>query len=472
MPTKKFPKGFWWGAATSGPQTEGRFNKKHQNVFDYWYDTDPANFYERVGPNVTSNFYNSYTKDIALYKKVGMNSLRISIQWTRLIDDFEKATVNEDGVRFYSNVIDKLIENGMEPFVNLHHFDLPIELYKKYGGWESKHVVDLFVKFAVKCFELFGDKVSHWFVFNEPLVVIEGQYIAKFHYPLISDGKKAVQVAYNMILATSKVIKEFQSFKSGKNRIGTILNLTPVYPATNSNADQKAAKIANLWRNELFLSPAINGELPEELCRILENEKVLWESTEEELAIISNHTIDLLGVNYYHPIRVKEPEVIPSSASEWFPGNHYDSYNMPGRIMNVDKGWEIYPKALYDIAKNIQNNYGNIDWFVSENGMGVSREERYLKENGQIDDYYRIDFIRDHLSWLHKAIEDGANCKGYHLWTAIDNWSWKNAYRNRYGLISNDIATQIKTIKKSGEWFKELAESNKLEVKRRETNVK
>lgn len=145
------------------------------------------------------------------------------------------------------------------------------------------------------------------------------------------------------------------------------------------------------------------------------------------------------------------------------PTRYYDHYDMPERRMNIDKGWEIYPEAMYDIAINIRDNYKNIPWFVSENGMGVSREERFLDESGQIQDDYRIDFIREHLEFLHKGIQEGSNCFGYHLWTPIDCWSWTNSYRNRYGFISNNILTQVKTIKKSGEWFKTVAGQNELD---------
>lgn len=213
----------------------------------------------------------------------------------------------------------------------------------------------------------------------------------------------------------------------------------------------------------MFLNPAVNGTFPEELIEILSKDGVIWTSTGEELNIIKENTIELLGINFYHPSRVKQPSIIPSSASDWMPNQYYDHYEMPGRRMNVDKNWEIYPKALYDIALNIRDNYGNITWFVSESGMGVSREERYMDDNGVINDYYRIDYIKEHLQWLHKAIEAGSNCIGFHLWTAIDNWSWSNAYRNRYGLISTNIATQIKTMKKSGYWFKTVSDNNGID---------
>jgi 6-phospho-beta-glucosidase len=463
---KEFPKGFWWGAATSGVQSEGRFNKKHANNFDYFFETSPELFYEGVGPDVASNFYNSFREDIAMMKSIGLNSIRTSIQWTRLIDDLEEATLNKDGVRYYNEVIDEFIKNGIRPIMNMSHFDLPVELEHKYGGWLSKHVVDLYVKFAEKCFELFSDRVVDWFTFNEPIVVVEGSYLHQFHYPMIVDGKKAMQAAFNLQIASSRAIQSFRKRnKNPKGKIGIVLNLTPPYPRSDSAKDKLASFHADLFGGRLFMDPSTLGTYPKELLEILEKEGVMWEASEEEYQIIKDNIIDCLGVNFYQPARVKEPDLSSDSlAVDWMPTKYYDNWDMPGRRMNMDKNWEIYPKAIYDIAKNIQDNYGNISWYVSENGMGVSREERYLNKDCMIEDDYRIQFITEHLYYLHKAIEEGSNCFGYHLWTPIDCWSWTNAYRNRYGFISNDIHTQIKTVKKSGYWFKDIAETDKLDV--------
>ncbi|MDB1728636.1 glycoside hydrolase family 1 protein [Enterococcus avium] len=460
---KTFPKNFWWGAATSGPQSEGRFNKKHANVFDYHFEIEPEKFHNHVGPDVASNFYNSYQEDIQMMRSIGMNSLRTSIQWSRLIDDLETNTVNQDAVDFYNNVIDAMIAEGMTPTMNLHHFDLPVELFDKYGGWESKKVVELYVGFAEKCFELFGDRVKFWTTHNEPMVVVEGEYLFQFHYPNIVDGKKAVQVAYNLNLASAKAIQAFRKMNIEDAQIGTILNLTPSYAASDAPEDQEAARIAELWNNKMFLEPAIYGHFPTELEELLTKDKVLWETTDEEKEILKNNTVDFLGVNFYHPNRVKAPDVAPNSVGAWMPDRYYDAYDMPGRRVNLDRGWEIYPKALYDIAVNIKENYKNIPWYVSENGMGVSNEERFKNADGMIEDDYRIDFVQEHLEWLHKGIEEGSNCFGYHMWTPIDCWSWLNSYKNRYGFISNNIHTQIKTVKKSGYWFKEVTERNGLE---------
>lgn len=457
-----FPENFLWGSATSGPQSEGRFNKKHDSVFDYWYDIEPDAFFDKVGPNVASNFYNSYKEDLAMIKEIGLNSFRTSIQWTRLIKDFETAEVDEDGVRFYNDMIDECLKNGLTPIMNLHHFDLPVELYKKYGGWESKHVVDLFVKFAEKAFELFGDRIKYWTTFNEPIVVVEGQYLYKFHYPCLVDGKKAVQVMFNINLASAKAIGAYR--KGGYNKdggkIGIVLNLTPSYPRSESMEDLAAAKFADDFFNNSFLDPAIKGKFPEYLVEKLTEDKVLWEATEEEMAIIKDNTIDFLGVNYYQPRRVKAKEEAYDEALGWMPDKYFDNYIMPGRRMNPYRGWEIYPEAMHDIAMNLKNNYNNIPWYISENGMGVEGEDRYKNEDGIIEDDYRIDFIKEHLEHLHRGIEEGSNCFGYHTWTPIDCWSWLNAYKNRYGYISVDLDTQKKTIKKSGRWIKEVTENN------------
>lgn len=457
-----FPKGFWWGSATSGPQSEGDFNKPHKSVFDYWYEVEPEAFFDRVGPSVTSNFYNSYKEDLAMLKEIGLNSFRTSIQWTRLVKDLETGEPDEDAIRFYNDVIDETIKNGMIPVMNLHHFDIPVELYNKYGGWESKHVVDLFIKFAETAFKLFGDRVKYWTTFNEPIVVVEGEYLYQFHYPKLVDGKKAMQVLFNLNLASAKVINNFRELGCDKDggKIGIVLNLTPAYPRSNSEEDLKAAKIADDIFNNSFLDPAVKGHFPESLVELLKENGVMWEATEEEMKIISENTIDFLGVNYYQPRRIQAKESEFDNSKGWLPDKHFDYYDMPGKRMNPYRGWEIYPQAMYDIAMNIKNNYNNIPWYISENGMGVEGEEKYIDENGAIQDDYRIEFFEEHLQYLHKGIVDGSNCFGYHSWTPIDCWSWSNAYKNRYGFIAVDLATQKKTIKKSGRWIKEVAQNN------------
>lgn len=454
-----FPKHFWWGSAASATQTEGTQNIDDQTNWDYWYQQEPNRFFDQVGPDVTSNFYYTYKDDIQLMKATGHNSFRLSISWTRLINQ-ETGDVNEAAVDFYNKVIDELISNDIEPFVNLYHFDMPLKQQEQ-GGFESKVVVKHYLDYAQTCFELFGDRVTKWFTFNEPIVPVEGGYFYNFHYPDVNDAKRGIQFAFHTILANAKVIELFKS-RGYQGEIGIILNLTPSYPRSNNHADVRAAEIADLFFNRSFLDPVTKGEFPNGLIEILEQHDLLPEYEAKDLQVIKQNTIDLLGVNYYQPRRIKAKDNLPNPNAPFKPEYYFDNYEMPGRKMNPYRGWEIYPKGIYDIMINLKQNYSNIKSFISENGMGVENEQRFLKD-GRIEDDYRIRFLQDHLYWLHRALDEGANCHGYHMWTFMDNWSWMNAYKNRYGFISVDLENQKRTIKKSGYWFKALAETNQFD---------
>lgn len=457
--TYKFPKEFWWGTATSGPQSEGAADQdgRKMSIWDYWYKEEPERFFDRVGPENTSTFYSNYKEDIKLLKETGHNSFRTSIQWSRLIPD-GVGEVNKKAVEFYNNVIDELIANDILPIINLFHFDMPMCMQEK-GGWESREVVQAYADYAKVCFKLFGDRVKYWTTFNEPIVPVEGGYLYNFHYPKVKDGKRAAQVAFNTMLASAKAIEAYKSLNQD-GKIGIILNLTPSYPRDTENPeDVKAAHIADLFFNRSFLDSSVFGEIPKELVDLLKEYNVLPIYEEEDLKIIKNNTIDFLGVNYYQPRRIKAKES-KFEENVFMPDIFFDNYEMPGRKMNPYRGWEIYEKGIYDICVNIKDNYNNIPFYISENGMGVEGEERYVNSEGVIEDDYRIEFIQDHLKWLHKGIEEGANCKGYHLWTFIDCWSWTNAYKNRYGLVALDLENQKRTIKKSGRWFKGVSENN------------
>jgi len=340
---------------------------------------------------------------------------------------------------------------------------MPMVLQEK-GGWLNRETVDAYVTFAKTCFELFGDRVKYWFTHNEPVVPVEGGYLYDFHYPNEKNLKHAVQVGFNETLASALAIKAYHETQDGK--IGIILNLTPSYPRDENNPeDVKAAQIADAFFNRSFLDPAIHGTFPEELLTIVKELNIIPEHSTADLENIKENTIDILGVNYYQPRRIKAKENPADKDPENpMPEDYFDNYDMPGKKMNPYRGWEIYEKGIYDIMINVRDNYGNIPCYISENGMGVEGEERYVNAKGQIEDDYRIAFVKDHLRYLHQAIQEGANCLGYHMWTCMDNWSWTNAYKNRYGLIAVDLDKEGKrTIKKSGYFFKELADQNGFE---------
>ena len=453
----KFPTDFWWGSASSATQMEGAYNVdgKEKNIWDYWYEISPEKFHNNIGPKDTSNFYYKYKEDIALMKELGHNSFRFSISWSRLIK--ADNSINQKAVDFYNNVINTMLENNIEPFINLFHFDMPMYL-QEIGGWENREVVTHYQNYAKTCFELFGDRVKKWFTHNEPIVPVEFGYLGVHHYPAIVNFKRAVQVAYHIMLSSALAISEYRKLNID-GQIGIIINLTPSYPRSNSKEDLEASNIADLILNRSFLDPSVHGEFPWELIEFVKEKDLMPIYTKEDVDIIKNNTVDLLGVNYYQPRRVKAKE---SEVKEEIltPESFFDFYDMPGKKINPHRGWEIYEKGIYDLSINIRDNYKNIPFFISENGMGVEGEDKF-KVNGRIEDDYRIEFISDHLKYANKALNEGCNLKGYHLWTFMDNWSWLNAYKNRYGFVEVDINNEFKrTPKKSAYWFKELILNN------------
>lgn len=452
----KFPDGFLWGAASSGPQMEGAGSRggKAQNVWDYWFQKEPERFFQQTGPEETSGFYDHYKEDIVTMKQTGFNSFRTSISWARLLPD--GIQVNEEAVAFYRDVFKRLNESGIKPIVNLFHFDMPFRLYEK-GGWDNREVADEFEFYAKVAFEQFGDLVEEWVTFNEPIVPIEMGYLNDKHLPGVFDLNRAFQAGYHTLMAHVKAVRTFKD-RNHRGKIGIILNLTPSYPRSDKPKDLEAAMWADVLYNRSFLDPVVKGEFSEELLSFIEQEHIHVRHFPGDFQLLKDSPVDFLGVNYYQPRRVQAGSSVSTNTLD----HYFEPYQWDGAKMNPHRGWEIYEKGIYDIALTIRDQFGNIPWYIAENGMGVEGESRFRDSTGMIQDSYRIEFMSNHLKWLHKGIEEGSNCYGYHVWTFIDNWSWLNEYKNRYGLVELDLKTGRRYKKKSAGWFKELAESNQL----------
>ncbi len=465
----KFKKNFYWGAATSAEQSEGHgTTKKGQTYWDLFYQHEPNRFYDNVGPNITNDKMTYYKKDLKAFKDIGFNSLRDSFSWARLFPDGEN--VNQEAVKYYHNFLREAKSLGITMFMCLSHFDWPAWIIEK-GGLEDKFWVTKYLKYAQFVFEEYKDEVAFFSTFNEPIVCVTCSYLNKYHWPCEVDSKKAVQVGYNMTLAHALAVNYFQSNIAAvsKAKIGVIVNITPAIVKdgiTGTKADEAAAKLFDVLHNYAILDGMALGEFPDELIHLLRQKNLLPEFTLDEMAIINAVKIDYLGLNFYAPQRVVAPtkqeladnkdNILAQAATPY----HYDKARY-----NVFRGWEIRPETLFDIAKIIKTRYNNIPFYISENGMGVSGEEKFRNKEGYIEDDYRIAFIQEHLVQVHKAIEElNVDCFGYHLWTPIDCWSWLNAYKNRYGFIELDLKNQKRIIKKSGYWFKEMTTTNEIKT--------
>lgn len=466
----KIPDNFIIGAASSAWQTEGWSGKKdfQDSYLDLWYKNNKNVWHNGYGPAVATDFYNRYKEDIQLMKQIGLTHYRTSINWARFLVDYENAIVDEEYAAHYENVIDELLNNGIEPMICLEHYELPAVLFEKYGGWGSKHVVELFEKYAEKVFNRYGSRVKHWFTFNEPIVVQTRVHLDAIRWPFEQNTRKWMQWNYNKSLATAKVVKLFKQMQLKEKfgaKIGNIINPEVTYARSSAEHDQKAARIYDLFFNRVFLDPSIKGEFPPELFELMEKHDITFDYTEDELSLIKENTVDYVGLNLYFPHRVKARTAAWNEDTPFHPEYYYDKHELTGKKMNPYRGWEIYPQIMYDIALRMKEEYGNIEWFVAENGMGVENEHRFKNEDNIIQDDYRIEFINEHLQWLLKAVDEGSNCTGYMLWAFTDNVSPMNAFKNRYGLVEINLnENRNRGLKKSGYWYKELIKSRQLEV--------
>ncbi|ACS84568.1 glycoside hydrolase family 1 protein [Musicola paradisiaca] len=469
------PEGFILGAAASAWQTEGWSGKKtgQDSYLDLWYQRDRQVWHDGYGPAVATDFYNRYREDVALMKQVGLTHYRTSINWSRFMLDYENGVVDEEYAGYIDNLIDEMLRQGIEPMLCLEHYELPAVLFEKYQGWSSKQVVEWFVQYAAAVFARYAGRVKRWFTFNEPIVVQTRVYLDAVRYPYEQNTHTWMQWNHHKNLATAKVVQLFraQGYHRQGGSIGVILNPEVTYPRSSAPHDVDAARIYDLFYNRVFLDPAIKGEYPPELVALLEKHQVRWDYTDEELTIIRNNTVDEVGINLYYPHRVKAPSRAWNSATPFHPAYYYEHFELPGRRMNKSRGWEINPRIIYDMAQRLRLEYGNIPWFVAENGMGIENESQFKDADGVVQDDYRIAFIVEHLYWTLRARQEGANCQGYMLWAFTDNVSPMNAFKNRYGLIEIDLEhDRQRRPKKSADWFRRVRDAGVLEFERDDEN--
>ncbi|MRS14192.1 family 1 glycosylhydrolase [Enterobacteriaceae bacterium RIT691] len=462
--TRVIPHDFILGAAASAWQTEGWSGKKEgQDSWpDLWYKNDRHVWHEGYGPAIATDFINRFREDVALMKQAGLTHYRTSINWSRFLTDYENVTVDEEYAGYYDALFDELHANGITPMICLEHYELPGYLLETYGGWASKKVVALYVRYVEKVFERYHHKVTRWFTFNEPIVVQTRVYLDALRWPYEQNTGTWMQWNHHKVLATARVVKLFRE-KGYQGSVGCILNPEVTYPRSRAPHDVLAAERYDLFYNRVFLDPFVHGEYPAALFRLLEEHGVAWEYSEEELAEIRQNTVDELGINLYYPHRVKAPSRAWNPETPFHPACYYEPFELPGRRMNKSRGWEIYPQIIYDMAMRIKNEYRNIPWFVAESGMGIENEGQFRNRDGVIEDDYRISFISEHLWQTLRAVQDGANCQGYMLWAFTDNVSPMNAFKNRYGLIEIDLQNnRARRAKKSASWFRQLRESRQL----------
>lgn len=437
-----FGEDFLWGVSTSAFQTEGHHNTfgKGASIWDE-FATRKKTIANNDTPNVATNFYENYKEDIQLIKKLGIPNFRFSISWSRILPN-GVGEVNQEGIDFYNDVLDTCIENGIEPFVTLYHWDLPLELEKK-GGWTNRAILGWFEDYAKICATAFKGKVKYWIVLNEPSVFVGGGYFLGIHAP----GKKGLNnflpAMHHALLCQSigfRAIKEIDP----DAEVGTSFSCTYITPRTYSEKNIKAAERIDTLLNKAFIEPSLGLGYPVATLPFLKHMSKYTYAGDEELIKVD---FDFIGLQNYTREVVEHHSYTPYVNAKLIPAN---KRNVNITLMN----WEIHPKSIYMMILKFSEYKGVKKIIITENGASFLDEVK----SDIINDEKRIFFIQNYLQQVLYAKEKSEKVKGYFVWSLTDNFEWTEGFKQRFGLIYVDYETQQRIVKKSGIWYKKFLE--------------
>jgi beta-glucosidase len=446
----RFPKNFYWGAATAAYQIEGAWREdgKGESIWDRFAHTS-GKIKDGANGDTACDSYHRWREDIALMKALNLNSYRFSIAWPR-IQPTGSGPANSQGIDYYSRVVDALLEARIRPFVTLYHWDLPQAL-EDAGGWPNRDTAARFAEYVDVVARSLGDRVSDWMLFNEPSAFTDLGYHEGTHAP----GRKSVldflRATHTVNLAQGDGFRALKAVRPAA-RVGTAFNMSACEPATNSEEDRLAAERAHAITNVWFLEPALRGKYPDALTFLPEKVMGMKSADTEKMRA----PLDFIGINLYYRTIVSSPSAIEriAHAQDWlFPVKMTGGEQGP----KTDIGWEVWPQALYDVVMRITRDYNRPVIEVTESGCAFNDGP---DATGLIHDARRIQYHREYLAALARTIKDGADVRGYHAWTLLDNFEWAEGFSQRFGLAYVDFKTQKRTLKQSGYWFAKMAEQN------------
>ena len=463
-----FPKNFLWGASSSAFQIEGAWDEdaKGMTVADY-------NSFQRsaiqADSKVASDFYHHWKEDIALMKELGMQIYRFSLSWARMIPDGDGA-VNPAGIAFYRQVIDELLDNGIQPVVTLYHFDLPYALVEKYNGWEDRRCVRAFERYARLCFETFGDKVKYWQAINEQNLMIRVNERMNIRE---TDAWKAdkirAQMDYHMFLAHALAVSACHEMVKGGN-IGPAVSASCTYPLTNKPQDIWAARMNDCMKAVYCLDMHYYGEYPGYYMRYLKERGIVPAMREADQEILKAGRMDYIALNYYRTLCASFLPADPGhpAGMRVFRTNEvdFDQYGCCRDEKNEnlkasEYGAQIDPMGLRLVLNDYYSRY-RLPMMITENGLG---SPDVLTGDGKVHDSYRIDYLREHLNACAEALEDGVELIGYSPWSFLDLLSSHQGFRKRYGLVyvnreDMDLKDMKRIKKDSFYWYQKVIRTN------------
>lgn len=438
-----FPDHFLWGAATSAYQIEGAPLADGAGASNWhrFAHTDGRTKLGHTG-DIACDHYHRYREDIALMREIGLQSYRFSISWSRVLPE-GRGTPNQQGLDFYSRLVDELLASNIVPNATLYHWDLPAAL-DDHGGWLARDVAHWFADYAVLMYRTLGDRVQMWATLNEPWVVVHAGYVHGVHAPGLRDAALAPIAANNLLRAHGNAVQAFRAEHGG--RIGIVVNLEPKTPATDRRADLAATRRADAYWNQQFLDPVLLGGYPDELREVY---GTAWPAHSAADLDLIKQPIDFVGINYYKRGVVRNDDsAVPAR----------DGYETQSQNLHTDLDWEVYPAGLTDILLWVRDRYGNIPLYITENGAAFA--DPAAPVNGVVHDPLRVDYLRGHLLAAHAAIAAGVNLHGYYVWSLFDNFEWAEGYTKRFGIVHVDFDTLVRTLKSSAHFYSRVVRSN------------
>ena len=432
-----------WGAVTSAYQIEGAWNEdgKGPSIWDSFVH-QPGKIERGETADDSVDHYHRYPEDIALMQELGLQAYCFSVSWPRILPE-GTGKFNPAGLDFYDRLVDGLLKKNISPYAMLYHWDLPQALQDK-GGWGGRFIIDAFSEYARILARRLGDRIPAWVTHNEPMVIsLAGNFLGE-HAPGLQDPLIALRVAHNLLVAHGQAVQVLRTELPKTARIGIILNITPTYPAADTEADQQAARRYDGIANRLFLDPLFRGEYPADMLELFG--PIFPEIQPGDLQTISA-PLDFVGLNYYmRAVMRNDPDTPLLQAAQVYPPES-----------EYSQMWEIYPPGMYDMLRRIQADYHPQEVYITENGVCVTDGVDF---DGRVRDERRIRYLRTHLEQVQRAIQAGVPLKGYFHWTLMDNFEWSFGYRMRFGLVYVDYASQKRIIKESGRWYANVIRNN------------
>jgi beta-glucosidase len=445
MAKVSFPRGFEWGCATASYQIEGAWDEdgKGESIWDRFCHT-PDHVRNGDTGDVACDHYHRLREDVALMKELGLRGYRFSISWPRILPE-GKGQVNQKGLDFYHRLVDELLEADIIPFPTLYHWDLPQALQDE-GGWASRDIAERFAEYAGVMTSALGDRVKRWLIFNEPWVFTILGYMAGIHPPGLRDPAMALRTTHVANLAQGLAARAMRA--TGRTvELGTAFSMSGVYPASESDEDKAATERHFRFNNLWFLEPVQNGRYPDAYPGGMDPERLGVEPGDMETV---KAPLDFVGINLY------TRTVIADSPQD--PNIGVRPVNVPD-VERTEMGWEVYPEAIHDVVTRIWNDYQR-PIYITENGCSYSDGP---DKRGVVDDQRRISFYQRYIAQVARAMEEGADVRGYFAWSLMDNFEWTLGYSQRFGIVYVGYPTQKRIIKNSGYWYRDLIAKNGYE---------